>query len=144
MKDELSPYSKISGEILATVRFQTPVSMTPETELSWTVDSIVVAPAEGEELGTTDTFLGTVTQPETEIPVTGGYTVEAKDPYAVGNTEQTLVVKDPEGNPVAGVPVYGKDGDEDVLLGVTDENGEITTDFFDGKGTFEIFVKDAL
>lgn len=139
---EVYDASKISGETLATIRFKTPVSMTPETELFWSVDSIVVAPAEGEELGTTDTFLGTVTQPETEIPVTGGYTVEPKDPYAVGNTEQTLVVKDPEGNPVAGVPVYGKDGDEDVLLGVTDENGEVTTDFFDGKGTFEIFAKD--
>ena len=134
--------SKLEGDLLATVSFKTPVGMTPDTELSWTVDSMEVTPAEGETLGTTDTFLGTTSQPETQISASGGYTVETENEFVVGNTEQTIVVKDPAGNPVAGVPVYGVVDGENVLLGVTDEEGKITTDFFDGKGTFDIFVQD--
>lgn len=134
--------SKISGEVLATVYFKTPMDMTADNELSWTVDSIEVAPAEGETIGTTENFIGTATKPETEISAEGGYTVGVKDSYVMSNMEQTVVVKDAEGNPVAGVPVYGKDGDENVLLGETDENGEIVTDFFDDKGSYEIFVQD--
>ena len=134
--------SKLEGNVLATVSFKTPVGMTPDTELSWTVDSMEVTPAEGETLGSTDTFLGTTSQPETQLTPSGGYTVEMENEFIVGNTEQTIVVKDPAGNPAAGVPVYGIVDGENVLLGVTDEEGKITTDFFDGKGTFDIFVQD--
>ena len=139
---EIYDESKISGDTLATVRFTTPVATTPDTELSWNVDNIVVKPAEGESIGTTEHFHGTVSKPEAEIPVTGGYTVESTDPIAVGKVGQTLVVKDAEGNPAVGVPVYGIIDGEEVLLGVTDENGEITTDAFTGKGSYEIFVRD--
>ena len=134
--------SKIEGDVLATVSFKTPVGMSSDTELSWTVDSMEVTPAEGETLGTTDTFIGTTSQPETTLNPSGGYTVETENEFVVGNTEQTVVVKDPAGNPVAGVPVYGVVDGENVLLGVTDEEGKITTDFFDGKGSYDIFVQD--
>ena len=139
---EIYDESKISGDTLATVRFTTPVATTPDTELSWSVDNIVVKPEEGESIGNSEHFHGTVTQPEAELPVVGGYTVESTDPIAIGKVGQTLVVKDAEGNPAAGVPVYGIIDDEEVLLGVTDENGEIVTDAFTGKGSYEIYVRD--
>lgn len=138
--------SRIEDDVLAVIRFTTPKGMTAATELNWTLNSMVVYPAEGETLGNPayeGDFVGSVTQPTTEIPVTGGYNVSIDGEAAVGNISQTIIVTDPEGNPVAGVPVYGIDENgENVLLGVTDENGEIVTDFFNGKGSYEIFVED--
>lgn len=139
---EVFDTAKLSGDVLATVTFSAPAGLEPDAELSWSVDSMEITPAEGETLGNTDVFQGTFSHPENDVEISGGYTVENADPTATDSEEQTLIVKDPEGNPVAGVPVYGVIDGEDVLLGVTDENGQITTDDFKGQTSFDVYVED--
>ena len=51
LKLDVYDISKVTGDVVATVRFKTPVNLKPGDELSWTVDSMVVTPAEGEDAG---------------------------------------------------------------------------------------------
>lgn len=82
--------------------------------------------------------MGSFSDSPKKLEVQAGLNLTA-DVMILGS-EGTIYVTDQSGAPKAGAEVYnGKD-----LLGITDENGEITTDALCKKeGSYELFAKDA-
>ena len=133
---------KIADDVVAIVRIKAPATIDTESGLFWNVEDAVVTPAEGETVGKTENFQGTVSVPETEVTVAGGYTVEGITPYAVGGQSYTLLVMNDLGEIAADVAVYVVNGRKNVLLGRTDENGLLTVDSFEGGKTYTVFAED--
>lgn len=109
--------AKGSGDIIL---FEMPIPRTM-TELDEVPISISVEYISGGE-----TY--TLSVPLTNYPVTSAYTIAAELMIAEGEAGK-LMVKDGFGKTVAGAEIYLEDG---TLLGTTDENGILETDYFVG------------
>ena len=139
---EVFDETKINGDVLAVIRFKAPVTVQPGESLFWSMDSAVMTPDEDSTVGSSGNFMGSVEGPKVEIGVTEAYTVEGVDACAINRMPYTLLVKNSEGQPAAGVSVYALKGKKGVLLGVTDENGCLTTDYFNGKNAHTVYAED--
>lgn len=132
----VDPSAIVDGK-LALVEVNAPIDLDTEQEITWTVDEAEIVLKEDSTVGKTDDFMDSFDIPDVSITIGTSYDIESSgqgtvdDPY-------TVVVKDQEGNPAPGVSVYVQDGDEKVLIGVTDENGEVTTDKLSDKGNYTI------
>jgi glucan-binding YG repeat protein len=139
---EVYDENKINGDVLATIRVKAPATVTPDESLSWEMDSAVVTPDEDSDIGASGNFVGTVTAPKVEVSVSEVYVIEGVTAYAVNRAPYTLLVKNLEGQPVTGVSVYALKGKKGVLIGETDENGMLTTEYFNGKSKHSVYAED--
>ncbi len=139
---EVFDADKIVGDVMAIIRVKAPATMDPNLDPFWKVDSAVVTPAEGETVGKTENFQGTVTIPETEVTLSASYTIEGVNSLAIGGMDYTMMVKNDLGEAVADVAVYVVNGKKNVLLGRTDENGLLSSDYFEGGKTYSVFAED--
>ena len=109
--------------LIATVSFKVPSTLTASAEFHYTVKS--------GSFTTADTgFYGTYSAPEEKLPVDAAIAVRC-DPILVGSGSNILKVVDREGSGVANASIYR--ASDASLIGTTDEQGNFATDIFSAK-----------
>ena len=133
LKDGAQPASGDNGCLMATVRVQIPATLNESSALSFTV--------KGGSFLTASGAYATYHQPEVRIPVGAEYTISAAPIIVSESGTGTLTVVNSKGEPAVGVSIY-MDGTNE-LVGVTDQDGKLTTDRF-GKavGKYLVYAKD--
>lgn len=117
--------------LIATLKVKIPDTLQESDTFGYTVTS-------GSYTSTTAGY-GTYICAEQTLPVGAGYSIQA-DPMVVG-TPGVVKVVDKDGKPAANVSVYLKG--EAQPIGVTDENGQLSTDrFTTASGRYVIYARD--
>ncbi len=138
---EITDPAAIQGDVLATIRVNAPTTITPGTELSWSVNAasftLVDEPAfaYSEHLFPSFKPAEMTAVAEEYISIVGSGSPAIGMPY-------TLMVKNQLDEPIVGASVYVVVNELPELLGTTDENGMLTTDFFTSLGEYELFAVD--
>ena len=131
--------SKITDDCLAVICIKAPTDASVEN-FTWTVKSSEIVLTEESGLGTSDGFTGGIHVQTPEMGVAYAYTVEYNGP-AVKGAEYTLSVVHYNGSAVVGAPIYAVIDGEDCLIGITDEDGKLTTTFFDTYESYTVYAK---
>ncbi len=138
---EITDPSAIQGDVLATIRVNAPLTLTPGTEVHWTVENadftLVGEPAFAFSADLVSSFQPAEMSSVAEeyFNIVGSGTPTIGKPY-------TLMVKNQINEPIVGASVYVMVDEVPELLGVTDENGMLTTEFFRTRGLYELFAVD--
>ena len=118
--------------VIATVKVDVPSNLNDGDTFNYIVKSGSFTTADG--------MYDTYSQKEAKIPVVAEYQLYA-EPVIIGGDDCEITVKDSKGNLANNVNIYKVSNDE--LVGVTDVNGKLTTDKFNGNtGVNKIYAKD--
>ena len=116
--------------VIAEVVLDVPTTLKEGAAFTWIVKS--------GEYKLTDNTTYTYSADEASVAVTAPYAVSA-EPVLVGQNG-TVKVSNAAGQGVSGVGIYLEDG---TLVGTTDADGKLTTDYFSAAaGTYTVYAKD--
>ncbi len=134
--------TRVTENTLATVTIKAPATLPAGEKLDWSVDSAVAIPTANSDIGSEGVFVGNVSMTDTVLPVESKYGITGPAILVSGGVN-TFTVTDRTGSPAAGVSLYTVVDGANVLLGVSDENGLVSTDALTAKGDVVIFAEDA-
>lgn len=121
------------GNLIATVAVKIPTTLNQSASFTYTVKGGCFTTSEG--------FYTSFSAPEASLPVGAAYTISSKS-IIVSDQSAVIEVKTQDGAPAPGVTIYL--AEDDSVIGTTDENGQLITDYFSKTaGKYMVYAKDA-
>ena len=120
-----------TDNVIATLSVKVPTNLKPEDKFTYEVKN-------GSFL-TLGKYYDTFSTTEKKLDIVAPYNISV-DPVIAGGSAAVIKVMDAEGKVAPNVGVYKEDN---TLIGKTNEQGELSTDIFNGAaGTYLIYAKD--
>lgn len=138
---EITDPSAIVGDMLATVRVNAPATIAPGTELHWVVEKAAFTLVDEPAFAYSEDLFPFFQPAEMTAFAEEYFSIVGSGNPAIGKP-YTLMVKNQANEPIVGASVYVVVDEIPELLGLTDENGMFTTDFFQNRGLYELFAVD--
>ena len=138
----VSDPAAIADGVLATIRVEAPETIAPGTELSWVVNQAAFTLVDNPSIAYSEHLISSFQPAELTSVADEYFSIIGSGNPTIGQP-YTMMVMNQINRPVAGASVYVNADGVVTFVGVTGENGMVTTDYFVAGGIYEIFAVDA-